>query len=338
MFVRLARATVFFVVGIAVFIGIGLAVLSRSVEDSRGGSGPVIVTVGEREGVVVLATDLRRRGIIASELPFLYHVFREGLRTRLLAGRYALSGEMSIPDIARKIVRGETVEKGVKVTFPEGLTAAEMAERLDAAGFDGASFLSAVAHPAAALRERYPFLSVAPAGASLEGFLFPDTYFFDPTQGTDAVIGKMLDAFGKTVEPLLKRKPAEQRFEALTLASIVETEVRTDADRGVVADLFLRRIALGMPLQSDATVRYALGETKVKHSLKDIAVDSPYNTYANKGLPPGPISNPGLSSIRAVLDPTPNRYLYFLNNPETGETVFAETFEEHIANKAKNGL
>ena len=128
------------------------------------------------------------------------------------------------------------------------------------------------------------------------------------------------------------------RYEALTLSSIVEMEVRTDADRKIVADIFRRRIDAGMPLQSDATVRYALGVTKVKHSLTDIAVDSPYNTYVNKGLPPGPISNPGLSSLQAVLTPTPNQYLYFLNNPNTGETVFAKTFEEHIANKAKNGL
>ncbi len=148
----------------------------------------------------------------------------------------------------------------------------------------------------------------------------------------------MLDGFAARAMPVFSALSAQKRYDALVLASIVEGEVRTDADRRMVADLFLRRIASGMPLQSDATVRYALGETKVKHSLADLAVDSPYNSYTNKGLPPGPVSNPGLSSIRAAFDPLPNPYVYFLNNPETGQTVFAETFEEHVANKAKNGL
>lgn len=328
-----------FFVAIAVAVVVGFLLLKHSVDASRGSlQDAVVVTFGEREGTVSFATELRKAGIIRSELPFLYYLFREDLRTKLKAGNYSLSGTMPIRDIVAKIVRGETVEKGIKVTFPEGMTAAEMAARLDANGLPGAAFLSLVTHPDATLRSRYAFLTDLPAGASLEGFLFPDTYFFDSKFGPDAIVSKMLDGFKDRAMPTLSKVSADKRYASLILASIVEMEVRTDADRKTVADLFLRRIASGMPLQSDATVRYALGETKVKHSLEDIAIDSPYNTYKNKGLPPGPISNPGVSSIGAVLDPTPNRYLYFLNNPDTGRTIFSETFEEHVANKAKNGL
>jgi UPF0755 protein len=328
-----------FFVAIAVVIVVGFLSLKRSVDTFRGSrQDAVVVTFGERESAVALATELRKAGIIRSELPFLYYLFREDLRTKLKAGNYSLSGTMPIRDIVAKIVRGETVEKGIKVTFPEGMTAAEMAARLDANGLSGAAFLGLAMHPDAALLERYPFLADLPIGTSLEGFLFPDTYFFDSKLGPDTIVSKMLDGFRDRAMPMLSQVSADKRYASLILASIVEMEVRTDADRKTVADLFLRRIASGMPLQSDATVRYALGETKVKHSLEDIAIDSPYNTYQNKGLPPGPISNPGVSSIGAVLDPTPNRYLYFLNNPDTGQTIFSETFEEHVANKAKNGL
>jgi len=337
-FRALRAAGIFLCVSAILFVS-GLFLLTRSVDRSRGSLAETMtVSFGEHEDVLTFATELRKGGIIDSEIPFVYYILRENLRTKLQAGDYLVSGTMSIPDIVKKIVRGETVQKGIKVTFPEGLTAADMASRLDMAGLSGAEFLAAVRHPEPSLRNRYPFLATSPSGATLEGFLFPDTYFFDPKLGTEAILTKMLDGFANRVVPALSERPAGERYDLLTLASIVETEVRTDNDRRVVADIFRRRIDSGMPLQSDATVRYALGETKIKHSLADISIDSPYNTYANKGLPPGPVSNPGLSSIRAVLDPLPNRYLYFLNNPDTGETVFSETFEEHVANKAKNGL
>lgn len=336
---RIVRATGIFFLAVILLVGATISFFDRTVTASRGiRTEPTIVTFGEREGVTELATTLRAAGIIGSKYGFIYHVLKEDVRTKLRAGNYLLDGTMSIPDIVRKIVRGETVEKGVKVTFPEGLTAEEMAARLDTNGLPGAAFLEMVRHPEPSLSARYPFLSIVPAGSTLEGFLFPDTYFFDAEGGADAVIGKMLDGFADRAAPLLSEVPESDRYATLVLASVLETEVRTESDRRTVADIFLRRIDAGMPLQSDATVRYVLGETKVKHSLEDIAVASPYNTYANKGLPPGPISNPGLVSVRAALDPLPNPYWFFLNNPETGKTVFSETFEEHVANKGKNGL
>lgn len=293
-----------------------------------------------------LASDLKSAGIIRSEYAFLYRLWDGKSWKTLQAGEYLLSGTMTIPEIIGKISRGETIQKGVKVTFPEGWTAAEMALRLSENGLPGGeAFLGLVMKPKPEWRAEYPFLAVAPEGSSLEGFLFPDTYFFSREFGAEAIVRKMLENFGKK-SPIRFDTGSEEGVGAtdadpyakLILASLIEAEVRTESDRKMVADLFLRRIAAGMPLQSDATVKYALGETKIQHSLDDIAIDSPYNTYKYPGLPPGPIGNPGIVSMRAAISPSANPYWYFLNNPGTGVTVFSTTFEEHVANKAKNGL
>ncbi|QQS21433.1 MAG: endolytic transglycosylase MltG [Candidatus Moraniibacteriota bacterium] len=146
------------------------------------------------------------------------------------------------------------------------------------------------------------------------------------------------------------RKEADQQgktvFETVTFASILEREIGNanqsaeaiERDRRMVSDLFWRRLRDNHALESDATLEYARGESKVQHSIEETRFDSPYNTYRYRGLPPGPISNPGLASLRATLFPLSNPYYFFLNNPKTGETFFAVTFEEHKHNKVKNGL
>ena len=118
------------------------------------------------------------------------------------------------------------------------------------------------------------------------------------------------------------------------MASILEDELRTDRDRAKAADLFWRRLDIGMALQSDATVNYVTGKGRAQPSIEDTKVDSPYNTYKYPGLPPGPIGNPGVSAIRAAVSPEPNTFLYYLSAPD-GTTYFAETYEQHLANKAK---
>lgn len=330
---------------IAVFLivagGGGVFFIHRSAYSSQGDQmKDVHFVFAKGEGIVSLSKRLHSEGLVSHEISFLYYLWRENHLKDLQAGEYLLSGRMTIPEIARKFLRGETVQFGTKVTFPEGWTAKEMADRLTSAGLPGGEFLALVEHPDS-FQQEFPFLSMIPPGNSLEGFLFPDTYFFDSSAGADKIIGKMLENFVLKEDSILFGglvNNAMTPYQRLVLASLLESEVRTEDDRRMVADIFLRRIDVGMPLQSDATVRYALGVTKVKHSLDDIAIASPYNTYVNKGLPPGPILNPGTVSIDAAMRPTPNAYWYFLNNPETGKTVFSTTFEEHIANKGKNGL
>jgi UPF0755 protein len=216
-----------------------------------------------------------------------------------------------------------------------------MAERLTAKGLPGEAFLELVKHPLAQWRDQYPFLQTLPAGATLEGFLFPDTYSFFKNASAEDIVTKMLGNFQKRFivaswEGVGTHK--HSLFETVTLASIVEAEVKTPSDRALVADIFWRRIATGIALGSDATIQYIRGENKIQHSIEETRVESPYNTYTHKGLPPGPISNPSFEALQATLHPKSNEFFFFLNDTVTGETVFSRTFEEHIVNKQKHGL
>ncbi len=332
----------FFLAGIIIAASVVVFLVIRSDSQRAGGSerSEIRFTFEKNEGVPSLAGRLEAAGLVRSEYAFLYFLWSEDAWKGLQAGDYLLSGKMTIPEIVGKFSRGETVQKGVKITFPEGWTAKEMAERLSENDLPGEEFLELVMEPKPEWRAEYPFLADTPAGSSLEGVLFPDTYFFSRDFGAEVIVTKMLANFSERMNEASDffEKQGIRRYETLILASVLEAEVKTEGDRKMVADLFLRRIEAGMPLQSDATVRYVLGVTKVQHSLDDIAIDSPYNTYKYKGLPPGPIGNPGLVSMRAAASPKVNPYWFFLNNPETGETVFSVTFEEHVANKSKHGL
>jgi UPF0755 protein len=300
-----------------------------------------VVRIESGESAVEIAEKLEAEGIIAWHGYFVYHVVKEDLRHKIVAGEYVLSGAFTVPEIARIVTRGEVVPQEITVTFPEGWEMKKMAERLEARGLPGQVFLERAKQPLPEWRTRFEFLQSSPADASLEGFLFPDTYTFAKDVSAEEIIVSMLENFDKKISEAMYVEMAKQNrtlFEVVTLASIVETEVQNTADRKQVADLFWRRLAIGQPLQSDATVKYILGKNKIQHSIEETRVASPYNTYVNKGLPPGPISNPGLDSLEATVFPAPNPYYYFLSDPETGETVFGTTFEEHKVNKERHGL
>ena len=180
-----------------------------------------------------------------------------------------------------------------------------------------------------------------PESASLQGFLFPDTYFFDKEDSAESIIEKMLANFGNKINAELRsaaKNKNKNLYAAVTLASIVENEVRSENDRQIVSDIFLRRLSIGKPLESDATIKYILGIDKIQHTFEETRVVSSYNTYTNTGLPPSPIGNPGLISIRATILPEDNSYFYFLSDPKTGETIFSVTYEEHLRNKNLHGL
>lgn len=178
-----------------------------------------------------------------------------------------------------------------------------------------------------------PYLKDMPRGALLEGFYFPDTYRVFAGARAEDVTLKALSNFEKKVLPLLPVETSTQKlYETITLASIIEKEVARDDDRAMVADIFQKRMRTGMPLQSDATVNYVTGKNMLQSTLEDTQINSPYNTYRVKGLPPGPICNPGLSAISAVLYPKQNQYLFFLTTKD-GKVVYSKTFEEHVKNK-----
>lgn len=184
------------------------------------------------------------------------------------------------------------------------------------------------------LRQQYAFLAALPKNASMEGYLFPDTYRVYPDQLPQALIQKQLDAFAKRALSLTEEATTQKRTleDVVILASIVEKEVTAPADRAIVAGIFLNRLRAGIPLQSDATVNYITHAGHARLTAADLATDSPYNTYAHTGLPPGPISNPGDAALDAALHPTKSDYYYFLTDSE-GRTYFAKTFAEHQRNR-----
>lgn len=294
------------------------------------------------ESTVNIAQRLENAGLIRSRWFFIYELWKENLRGKIIAGDYQLGGRSTVPDILSQLTsEGGAESLSVEVTFPEGWESRKMAERLNANALPGDAFLALVREPIPSWREKYAFLKDVPQGASLEGFLFPDTYSFFKKATAEDIVTKILNNFDAklTVDRQADiERSGKSLFETVTLASIVENEVISTLDRRKVADIFWRRLAADHPLQSDATVKYVLGENKIQHSLEETRVASPYNTYVNKGLPPGPISNPGLDALDATIHPSVNPYFYFLSDPTTGETVFATTFEEHVANKTRHGL
>lgn len=331
-------------VGVLILIGGGVTFWywDTQVEEGRGmKKEEQVFVVGKGEGARVIAEKLESAGLIESKFPFLYYVMRSNTEDRIQSGSYRLSGTLSIPEIVERLIEGKVMPPGVRVTFPEGFTAAMMAKRLTSEGLPGEVFLSIVTEPYPKWRERYAFLKNIPEGRSLEGYLFPDTYIFPEEATGELIVNELLKTFEKKALPLFslyQGKTDLTLYESLILASIIEEEGKNAEERRIISDIFLKRLKINQPLQSDATVNYALGTSKMQPTFKDIDTDSPYNTYKYPGLPPTPIASPGLESLRAALDPTPNDYYYFLNNLKTGETVFSRTFEEHVANRQKHGL
>lgn len=300
----------------------------------------VIFSIPKASGVRDIGHALAEKKLIKNEYAFEVAVAMAGLTKDLQAGAYDLSPSMSATAIARTISRSGN-PKEVVLTIPEGWTAKQIGTYLEQKGVGTAAEFTAAASAADSRTvlpdERFDFLVVRPAGATLEGYLFPDTYRVFPNATTSDVIKKMLNNFSLKVSTDLRGEITQQGktlYDVVTLASIVEREVRSDQDRKTVADIFLRRLSIGMALQSDATVNYATGKSALQPTLTDLEVVSPYNTYAHPGLPPGPIGNPGLSSIAAVVRPQANAYLYFLTD-ESGAVHYATTYEEHLSNKQR---
>jgi UPF0755 protein len=300
-----------------------------------------VIEIATGDTVFDVADHLEKAGVISWQGYFVVYIWQENLRHSLIAGKYQVNGAMTIPEIASIITSGKTVPKGVSVVFPEGFGSQKMTDRLTANNLPGDAFLELVNHPKPEWKARFWFLNSLPESASLEGFLFPDTYTFSFEISAEDIIVRMLSNFENKFPDTAKTAISQQNksiFDIVTLASIVENEVQTSYDRRMVADIFWRRLAIDQPLQSDATVKYVNKKNEIQHSFEETRVDSPYNTYIHKGLPPGPISNPGLDAILAVITPTSNQYFYFLSDITTHETVFSTTFDEHILNKTKHGL
>ncbi|NTW27625.1 MAG: endolytic transglycosylase MltG [Candidatus Moranbacteria bacterium] len=340
---EMRRKISFIFIGLMIVLGAIFYVYDQTYLRSGSSAEKKTILIEKGDNALVVGEKLRKAKVISGKYYLAFYLWRKDQLHSLVAGVYDFQAGLKIPEVARIITGGEvsTASLRIPVTFPEGWTVKQMAERLTANGFSGSDFLAIVNNPNAELKNRYKFLSEIPAGKSMEGYLFPDTYYFAKDASAQDIVGKFLSNFdAKMTDSILTEisKQKKSLYDIVTMASIVEGEVKTKEDRKIVAGIFYNRLAIDMALGSDATLEYALGTNKFQHSLAETKIDSPYNTYQRKGLPPGPVSNPGLDAIMAAINPAETQYVYFLTDPKTGNTAFAKTFDEHIANKAKYGL
>lgn len=299
----------------------------------------VFVEIPQGSSARAVANKLADTGVLRSATGFVLMTTLRGARDKLQAGTYEVSPRDSGSAILRRLVSGDTTPSDISVTFPEGFTLKQIAERLDAQSIVKKDVFLAAA-TVDRFRAEFPFLASAPAGASLEGYLFPDTYRFYRDSDPRAVLQRFLQRFGEQLDAAQKETsaapgnghPAASVHALVTMASIVEREVQSESDMRLVAGILWDRLKAGMGLDADATIRYALDNWEKPLTVKDLAVDSPYNTRKYRGLPPGPIGNPGLQSLKAALKPEASKFVYYLSAPD-GRTIFSVTLDEH--NRAK---
>jgi UPF0755 protein len=301
---------------------------------------PVVFVVEPGETAGDIALRLKRLGLINDAELFRQLARYHEADSKLEAGRYELRANMTMAEIIGALQHGRLEE--IAVTIPEGWRAEQIAEMLTKeVGMDGEEFLALVQDG----DFDYKFLKDRPLGAALEGFLFPDTYYLSVQPTALDIIERMLANFDHRFTVEMRQMAAERGmtiYEVVTLASIVEREAVVAEERPIIAGVFLNRLAEGMNLDSCPTVQYALGYQedtgqwwKTPLALEELdQVNSPYNTYLHRGLPPGPICNPGLASMQAVLEPVETDYLYFVAKGD-GSHAFAKTFEEHLQNQQR---
>jgi UPF0755 protein len=265
-----------------------------------------IFFVKKGEGLFEISKNLEKEGLIKNRIFFLVYIIFQRKEKSLISGAYSLSPSMNVKEIAKIITSGKI--KTVKITIPEGYTIKDIEEKLN----------------------------IKIENKALEGYLFPDTYYLPFGFLAEDLIKVMRENFENKIAPYKKDIEARGKtiHQILTLASLLEKEVKTKEDKELVAGILWKRLKFGMPLQVDATITYLTGKKTTKIGKEDLEIDSPYNTYKYKGLPPGPICNPGLESILAAIYPKDSDYWYYLSTPE-GKTIFSKTLKEHNVAKAQ---
>lgn len=303
---------------------------------------PVKITIEPGTGTANIAKLLENQGLIKNSFLFVSYLKWKSEGSRFQAGTYEMQPGMTYDEIIAKLNSGDVVKaEMIRFTIPEGFTVKQMADKLAEEGLvDQEAFLQ-LAQDAAGLNDE--LLTQIPTDERLtfrlEGYLFPETYELKKGSNEQDIIARMLQ---ETRTRLDKIPDFEQKLQArgltlhelMTIASLVEREVVVDSERPLVAGVIDNRLQDGMNLEIDATVQYVLDKPKERLLKSDLrSVDSPYNTYLYKGLPPGPIAVPGLKSIEAALEPKASDYLFYVTKKDgSGEHLFAKTYEEHLKN------
>lgn len=287
------------------------------------------VEIPPGSGTAVMARRLEEAGVVRSAESFRLAVFMRGVGQRLQAGEYRFDRPLSVIEVVDRIARGDV--HLVTITFPEGWTIRQKADWFEKRGFGtGAEFREAAGN-------RSLIADLDPAARDLEGYLFPDTYSLPRRVSAAELVERMVGGFRQALTPEIIARGKERGLtvrQIVTLASLVEKETAKPEEREVVAAVYANRLRIGMGMQADPTVIYALelmGRYDGDLTRQNLRVDHPYNTYVYAGLPPGPIANPGRASLEAAVNPADVPYLYFVSRND-GSHIFSTTYEEHRRN------
>jgi len=310
------------------------------------------VEIVKGEGSRAIAEKLKDNGFIRSKWMLILYLTITGRDSDLKPGNFVFSSSSAIPEIVKRLSSESAAEQ--VITVLEGWNIDDITEYFEKENILSANDFYTIAKGKNSeswqkLISFFPFLSEVPKTSGLEGYLFPDTYKIYKNASAKEIIIKMLENFKKKVVPELQLEIARRNkslFEIIITASLIEKEVISEEDRALISGILWKRLELGIGLNVDATINYIKQVTcNMKHetcnirpsakiSTDDTKLESPYNTYKYRGLPPGPISNPGLSAIKSAIYPKKSEYLYYLSKPG-GETVFSQTLEEHNIAKTK---
>jgi len=308
---------------------------------------PLKFTVASGDGVKKIGQNLLKAGLIKSELHFEIYIWQTKNSGNIQAGDYQLSAKMTIKDIVAAFASGKTISEEKQITIIPGWDLRDISQYFQAQGIGsvtgvyqltGAPLKKYSSTQLPDYSAKFSVLTDKPKIYGLEGYLFPDTYRIFKNATAQDVVEKMLENLDAKFTPAMRAdvgKEGKSIYQTIILASIIEKEVRNADDMKTVSGIFWNRLKIGQALGSDATLSYILGDSTAAHTTAQTKINSPYNTYLNAGLPPGPICSPSLDAITAAIYPANTDYYYFLTNPATGKTIFAKTLEEHNKNKAK---
>ena len=327
---RLLKYGLLFVVLAAVLVFSGFMYLKTQYSPVAATDGEIInVVIPERAAASQIGKLLKDNQLIKSEMAFNIYLRQTGLATRLRPGHYSFSRSQSLQEIISDIAQGKTEVS--LFTVPEGYTVEKIGNLLVSKGLIADYLLW---EQALSREYDYAFLPAGNPGQKylLEGYLFPDTYSAPIGTKPEDIINMMLQNFEQKWEKDFASIAGEKKMtleEVIIIASMVEREAQIASDRGIIAGVIKNRLDRGMLLQICATVLYCLDEEKTELSYADLEIESPYNTYINSGLPPGPIACPGSASIYAALEPETHDYLYYVAKGD-GSHYFSRTYQEHL--------
>ena len=332
------KILVILVLFVVIFTSGGIYFKSRSGAYDVNEEKKVVVNIPSGSGTDSIADILSDAKLIKNKLVFKINVKMSGKASQFKAGEYQFDQSYTNGEIINDIAAGKIYHSGPKVTVKEGATSIEIIDELVKKNLGTKENYEKLINNPDEFRDKYEFLKDKNI-KSLEGFLYPSTYFCTEGESEREVISRMLNKFDEMykykIKPEMDKHKDLNFYDVMKMASIIEKEAVVDKDRSLISSVFYNRLAKDMPLQSDATIQYVFKERKKVVTYEDLKIESPYNSYKYKGLPPTPIANPAWESIEAAINPAETDYLYFVAKTDGGENNYAKTYEEHLKNEKR---